>query len=180
MLVSRSLVHDGRIPVFALLIYGFSLVLMFAGSAAYHRAMGKPWRPGLRKFDHAAIYLLIAGTYTPLMLCRGMGNASVVILGVNWCLALTGILTELFSWKIFPRFSLILYLIMGWLCVMVFPAMWQNFSALALGLLVVGGVLYTAGVAFYTSSKKFYHMIWHFWVLGGAICHFAAVWFVVA
>ena len=119
-----------------MLIYGISLILMFAGSAAYHQSAGKSRRSLLRKFDHAAIYQLIAGTYTPLMLCENMGKLALIVLCIIWFLALLGILTELFSWKIFPKMSLVLYLAMGWLCLMVFPALWRELSAQSLSFLV--------------------------------------------
>jgi len=159
----------------AISVYGATLIATFVASALYHMT---PWariRPVLRRFDHAAIYLKIAGTYTPLVVMIGSWFAYVV-LAVVWALAVTGIVLKLFFWRAPGRFGPALYLIMGWLSLALIWSLWPIVPVPAMALIAVGGLLYTAGVPFYASeTMKYAIAIWHGFVVAASGCFFAAI-----
>jgi hemolysin III len=162
--------------IWPLVIYGLGLLTSFSLSAAYNLTLHAPTRRILRRFDHAAIYLLIAATYTPMALI-GMGGVSGwVLTGAVWLLAAIGMVMKLGFFHRSERSGFILYLAMGWLGVL---AAWPLFSALsvtALVLVVVGGLTYTLGTLFYHSERiPFSRAIWHSHVLAAAATHYAAV-----
>ncbi len=164
------------IQYFACTLYCLSLFAMYLGSTLYHASANHPARRLiLRRFDHAAIYFLISGSYTPLMLLCVGGTAGTVILGISWFIAVTGMTLELLAVKPFKGFSLILYLISGWLCMAVIGDLYRGLSAAGLILLVAGGIVYTAGVAFYVSRKRFAHAVWHFFVMAGATLQYGTM-----
>lgn len=159
----------------ALSIYGATLIATFVASAMYHMTPFEALRPILRRCDHAAIYLKIAGTYTPLVVLIGSGFAYVV-LGIVWALALIGLVLKLFFWRTPGRFGPALYLIMGWLSVALIWSLWPILPGPAMALIAVGGLLYTAGVPFYASETlKFSLAIWHALVLAASGCFFVAI-----
>ncbi|SOE16839.1 channel protein (hemolysin III family) [Hoeflea halophila] len=156
----------------AITIYAITLIATFAASAFYHMTPWESLRPTLRRIDHAAIYLKIAGTYTPLVVMIGSGLAYVV-LGIVWALALIGMVLKLVFWSTPGRFGPALYLAMGWLSVVLFWSSWQQ---LPFGYIVAGGLLYTVGVVFYAAKKmKFSNAIWHGFVIAASACFFAAI-----
>lgn len=157
------------------LVYGISLSLMFAASAFYHKTKEPRLRRKLRKLDHAAIYLLIAGTYTPLMLLAVPGKSGRIVLASVWIIALAGILLELNGIKPFRGFSIVLYILAGWLCVAILPELIRALPDGAFFPLLAGGIAYTAGVPFYLSKRIFAHALWHFFVLAGAGLHFMTI-----
>lgn len=158
----------------ALIIYAVTLITTFAASAFYHMTPRESLRPVLRRIDHAAIYLKIAGTYTPLVVMIGSGLA-YFILGVVWVLAIIGMTLKLFFWSAPGRFGPVLYLIMGWMSVIL---IWSYWSVLPFGFIVAGGLLYTGGVVFYSAEKlKFATAIWHGFVIAASGCFFAAIAF---
>jgi hemolysin III len=159
----------------AIAVYGATLVATFAASALYHFTPWEHVRPLLRRFDHAAIYLKIAGTYTPLVVMIGSGFAYAVLAFV-WALALVGMALKLFFWRTPGRFGSTLYLVMGWFSLALIWSLWPVVPELALVLMAVGGVLYTAGVPFYASeTMKFSIAIWHGFVVTASACFFAAI-----
>lgn len=159
----------------ALIPYAVGLVASFALSAAYNMTLHRRLRAVLRRFDHAAIYLLIAGTYTPMALI-GIGGGSGLALAIAaWALALVGITLKLAFFHRWPRLGFALYLGQGWLGVLAAWPMLQSLPAAALGLLLSGGVIYTAGTLFYARGWPFSTAIWHFCVLAGAAAHYGAV-----
>ena len=161
--------------VAAIAIYGGTLIATFAASAFYHFTPWESIRPTLRRFDHAAIYLKIAGTYTPLVVMVGTGFAYAV-LAVVWALAVIGMVLKLFFWRTPGRFGPALYLIMGWLSLALIWSLWPIVPTSALVLMAVGGLLYTAGVPFYASETlKFSIAIWHGFVVAASACFFAAI-----
>ena len=170
---SSGLASPGQ--VVALSVYGATLIATFVASALYHLA---PWhgiRPVLRRFDHAAIYLKIAGTYTPLVVLIGSGFA-YAILGIVWALAMVGMVLKLFFWRSPGRFGPALYLIMGWLSVALVWSLWPLVPGTAMALIALGGLLYTGGVPFYASETlKFSTAIWHGFVVAASGCFFAAI-----
>ena len=159
----------------AMSIYGATLIATFAASATYHLAPWHQIRPILRRFDHAAIYLKIAGTYTPLVVMIGSWFAYLV-LGIVWALAVIGMVIKLFFWQTPGRFGPALYLIMGWLSLALIWSLWPIVPVSAMVLMGLGGLLYTAGVPFYASeTMKYSTAIWHGFVLTASACFFAAI-----
>jgi hemolysin III len=162
------------------LVFGASALAMFVTSVIYHWASDPPRKLLLRKLDHSAIYLLIAGTYTPFTLVALQGAWGWVMFGVVWTLAALGIVAKSRVGFRFPKLSVALYLAMGWLAVVPVKPLVDALSASELAWLIGGGLLYTAGVPFYVwKSRRFTHAVWHLFILGGAACHFAAVLSVV-
>ena len=165
--------HAGEIAAVA--IYGGALMATFLASAFYHMTPWEALRPTLRRIDHAAIYLKIAGTYTPLVVLIGSAFA-YVILGIVWTLALGGAV-----WRLFKRgktgvIGPAIYLFMGWLSVLLVWPMIQSLPVSVLVLVLAGGLLYSAGVIFHVwESLRFSNAIWHGFVLAASGCFFAAI-----
>lgn len=161
--------------VAALAVYGATLIATFVASAMYHMTPWEGIRPILRRLDHAAIYLKIAGTYTPLVVLIGSGFA-YAILGLVWGLATIGMVLKLFYWRRPGRFGPALYLIMGWLSLALVWSLWPLVPGSVMALIAVGGLLYTGGVPFYASETlKFSIAIWHGCVVAASACFFAAI-----
>ena len=159
------------------LTFGLSALLMFSTSSLYHAAKDPDTRLRLRRADHAAIYLLIAGTYTPFTLGALRGSWGWSLAAIIWTLALLGILfkTTALGFR-FHRTSVALYVGMGWLAVVAAKPLMRQLSTFELGWLVAGGLCYTLGVAFYVwKSRPYTHAIWHVFVLAGVACHFVTV-----
>lgn len=157
-------------------IYCTSLVLLYAASTLYHSFSEPRLKHYLKIIDHSAIYLLIAGTYTPFMLVMLRDSIGWILFIIIWCLALMGICFKFFFAHRFRILSTILYLAMGWMIIFAFKPMLNNIPEGGLYWLLAGGVFYSLGVIFYLWKKLLYnHAIWHLFVLGGSICHFFAV-----
>jgi hemolysin III len=162
------------------LAFGASALAMFVTSVFYHRERDLERKVTLRKLDHAAIYLLIAGTYTPFTLLTMRNPWGWVLFGVVWTLAIVGIAAKLTVGLRYPRLSTLLYLGMGWVGIFAIGPMTENLGNPQLAWIVAGGLTYTAGVPFYVwKSRRYTHAVWHLFVLGGVACHFAAVLSVV-
>jgi hemolysin III len=162
--------------VAALVVYGLMLTLLFTASTLYHSVRG-PAKKVLHIFDHCAIYLLIAGTYTPFTLVTLRGPWGWTLFGVIWTLALAGILKDVFFHGRFKIASVVLYLVMGWLVVAAFAPLQRALPPQGIFWLAAGGVAYTAGIAFFALSKRVAHThgLWHLCVMGGSACHYIAV-----
>lgn len=169
---------DCSLDMFAAIVYGASLCVLFAGSALYHRATDPERRAKLRLLDHSAIYFLIAGTYTPLMLCVERGTGEIIVLCVVWGLALLGVTLELLRIKPFKGFSILLYTLMGWACVAIMPQLLKNLSSTEFTMLFSGGIAYTVGIPFYVMRKEFCHALWHIFVIAGAVLHFLCIYLI--
>ena len=157
-------------------VFAASLVLLYSASTAYHFALGAVAKRRLRMLDHCAIYVLIAGTYTPFTLTALRGSWGWTLFGIVWGLALAGIVFKLFFIGRFPRVSTAIYIGMGWLIVLAAVPLARALDPAVLALLVIGGLAYTAGTAFYHSSRVPYaHAVWHLFVLSGSVCHAVAV-----
>lgn len=162
------------------LVFGMSALAMFVTSVIYHLASQPQLKQVLRKLDHSAIYLLIAGTYTPIALVAIEGAWGWSLFGIIWTLAVVGIAAKLWLGFRYPRLSVAMYLGMGWLAVIAIKPMIEALTLGQLLWILAGGLLYTAGVPFYVwKSKRYTHAVWHLFVLGGVACHFAAVLSVV-
>ncbi|GGB63561.1 PAQR family membrane homeostasis protein TrhA [Shewanella inventionis] len=161
-------------------VYGISIIVLFMASTLYHSSKSQLWRKRFKMADHCAIYTLIAGTYTPLMLISIQSPQATIVLASIWTLALGGIVFKTLFIGRFKAFSVILYLIMGWLCVTVMGDLKSQMSDLGLGLLLAGGIFYSLGVIFYVGKRiPFNHAIWHLFVLGGAFNHFLCIYLTV-
>jgi hemolysin III len=163
------------ITVVSCSVYGVTLVVLYASSMLYHAL---PPGRGKRVFgilDHAAIFLLIAGTYTPFALVTLNGGWGWSLFGVIWGLAIGGIVLEAISGGRMRRMQLLLYLVMGWGIVGAARPLLRELPTAGLVLLLSGGLAYTLGVIFFVWKRPFHHAVWHVFVLGGSICHFFAV-----
>lgn len=156
-------------------IYGAMLFILFQSSTCYHAMTNETAKKVFRKIDHSAIYLLIAGTYTPILMLVVDFPYSVVCLAMVWYLAVSGIVFSCITLK-FKSLSTALYLLMGWLSIFLFWILFSKGFIQALLFLIFGGLFYTIGSYFYMKKRKFYHGIWHFFVLFGAICHYVSVY----
>ncbi|KIO35508.1 PAQR family membrane homeostasis protein TrhA [Shewanella sp. cp20] len=163
-----------------LALYCWSIILLFLCSTLYHSVSAPKLKHRLKIADHCAIYLLIAGTYTPLMQILLDSIEADAILVAIWALALGGILFKTLFIHRFKAFSLVLYLVMGWLCVIVMKQLLAAMSPLGFQLLLAGGIFYSVGVIFYVGKRIPYnHAIWHLFVLAGALSHFLCVYLTV-
>ena len=157
-------------------IFGATLVLLYTASTLFHAARSPRLRARLQIFDHCAIYLLIAGTYTPFTLLGLRGGFGWGLFSVAWVLAVAGVIFKLFYTGRFPRLSTALYLGMGWMSLVAAKPMIEAFSASTLAWIVAGGLAYTGGTFFYHSRRIPYaHAIWHLFVIAGSVCHYFAV-----
>jgi len=161
-------------------IYGATLVLLYLSSAFYHGARSPRLKRVFQFLDHSAIYLLIAGTYTPFTLVSLRGTLGWTFFGLIWGLALLGILLNVFFFGRLGFISTVLYLLMGWLVVIAFKPVMDAVSLRGMLWLAAGGVAYTVGVVFYAWHRLPYsHVVWHLFVLAGSILHFFSIFFYV-
>jgi hemolysin III len=157
-------------------VYGIGLLAVFCCSAGYHLVSRPRLKAILRRFDHAAIYVKIAATYTPFAVVKLGGAAGAALLAGVWAVASFGALAKLIAPGQFVKTAYVLYLALGWSCLLVLKPLVLALSATALTLLVLGGVLYTVGVAFHLWHRLPYHnAIWHAFVLAASTCHFIAI-----
>jgi hemolysin III len=150
---------------------------MFATSTLYHAARRPTAKAMLRRLDHSAIYILIAGTYTPLALGVIRGSLGWTLFGVVWALAIVGVIVKLTGAMLrVPWASTLIYLLIGWIGIVACKQLWNNLTAFQFAWLTAGGLCYTGGVPFYLwKSRPYSHVIWHLFVLGGVACHFVAI-----
>jgi hemolysin III len=157
-------------------IFGSSLIVLYLCSTLYHSFSTPGIKQFFKKLDHSAIYILIAGTYTPFTLIHIKGTAGWVIFGIVWTMAFAGIIFKFTCMSKIEKFSSALYIIMGWVCIFAMDKVIAALSTQALVYLVLGGVLYTGGVIFFAWDRlKFNHGIWHLFVLAGSTFHFFAL-----
>lgn len=157
-------------------IFGTTLILLYLSSTLYHAVEHPVVKNRLKVLDHSAIYLLIAGTYTPFMIGVLRGGWGWSMFGVIWGLAVAGVVFKLFLTGRYPRLSTFIYVLMGWLVLIAAVPMFTLMTGETLAWLVAGGVTYTAGTAFYHNQRiPQAHAIWHLFVLGGSVCHAVAV-----
>tara|TARA_R110001583_G_scaffold164098_1_gene316596 strand:+ start:985 stop:1668 length:684 start_codon:yes stop_codon:yes gene_type:complete len=172
--------HLTLLQITGVTIYGVSIIALFLASTLYHSSKSALWRKRFKMADHCAIYALIAGTYTPMMLISLQSSQATIILVAIWTLALGGIIFKTLFIGRFKAFSVLLYLSMGWLCVTIISDLNTKMSDLGLSLLFAGGLFYSLGVVFYVGKRIPYnHAIWHLFVLGGAISHFLCIYLTV-
>jgi len=176
MLVVKASVGGDPWRIVAMSVYGSTLVLLFAASTLYHSAREPRLRRLLRILDHSSIYLLIAGTYTPFTLVTLRGPWGWSLFGIVWGMAAAGIFYKAYWLGRNAWVSTALYVAMGWLGLVAAGPIISTLDPAGLAWLLGGGLLYTGGVVFFLWERlPFHHLIWHLFVLGGAICHFIAV-----
>ena len=176
LMVYYSARHGDAWQIVSTAIFGVTLVLLYTTSTLYHSFQGERRKALLQKFDHAAIFLLIAGTYTPFVLVTLRGPWGWSLFGVVWALAVAGVTLKFWFAGRFRLVSTLLYLGMGWLVLIALKPLMAALPAGGLHLLMAGGFCYTGGAVFYLWHRLPYnHAIWHLFVLGGSACHWAAV-----
>ena len=172
-LINKSLINPSDQKLFSSVIYGFSLVFIYASSTLYHYYIDSKYSAFLQRLDHISIYYLIAGSYTPGLLLKLNYSLGNEMLYVIWGIAFLGTIHKIFFFNYFSRATLLIYLIMGWLIVIDFEAVMDSFSGYTITLMIIGGIFYTVGTIFYSlDNLKYNHVIWHFFVLAGSIFHF--------
>jgi hemolysin III len=176
MLVTFAALRGDAWTVTGCAVFGASLVLLYGASTCYHALRSPRWKSALRVADHSAIFLLIAGSYTPFLLVSLRGPWGWRMFGVVWAIAVAGIVLKFFYTGRFRVLSTILYLLMGWIVLFAIKPLAEALPRASLILLFAGGGAYSAGTLFYMWKRlPYHHAVWHLFVLGGSVCHFFAV-----
>lgn len=166
--------------LFSVIVYGISIIVLFTASTLYHSVTNEKKKHYFRIVDHISIYLLIAGTYTPVLLISLEQTLGWTLFWVVWGIAAFGVILKLFFTGKFEVFSTLLYLVMGWLIIFDFSNLSEMLGSDGILFLFAGGLSYTVGIIFYAIQKIPYnHVIWHLFVLSGAIFHFFMIFFYV-
>ena len=178
VLIVTAVKTGGTAGVVGASVFAATMVLLYLTSSVYHALPVGRTKRLFQLLDHSAIYLLIAGSYTPFTLGVLRGPLGWTLLGIVWGLAIGGILIKALGAMRCEKISTFLYLAMGWLVLIAIKPLWENMSPEGLAWLVAGGVSYSVGVIFFVSDRRlpYGHFIWHLFVLGGTTCHFVAVW----
>ncbi len=177
LMVVRASQYGDVLDIVSVSIFGASLIALYAASTIYHSTKDLARRSRLRVIDHATIYVLIAGTYTPFTLVVLNGSIGWIIFAASWAMAVTGIILKLFFTGKFNVLSTLMYVFMGWIIVFAISPLIENLSTQGLFWLFAGGVAYTTGAILYAIKKiKFNHAIFHMFVLLGSFCHFVSVY----
>ena len=180
LLINKAVQQDNIWMMISFPIFGVSLILLYLASTLYHASKEPQKRFKLKVFDHAAIYVLIAGSYTPFTLVSLNGETGWLIFSMVWVMAFTGIILKLFFTGKFKIVSTAMYVLMGWLIVFYFQDLTASLHEKGVFYLILGGVLYTIGAILYSIKKiKFNHAIFHFFVLAGSFCHFLSIYLYV-
>ena len=180
LVIFASLRHSAW-EITSVAIYGATFIMLYLGSTLYHAITNERAKKILKVVDHSAIYLLIAGTYTPYALCPLRGALGWSIFGAIWGAALVGIIFKIFFTGRFNWVSLVSYLFMGWFCVIAIKPLFRELNTLGFVFLAVGGLCYSVGAIFYAwKGLKWSHTIWHLFVLAGSLCHFFSILFGIA
>ena len=176
LLVGEAALYGDRWALAGGIVFGISLILLYTGSTLYHAIPFPRARHVFKIMDHSAIYLLIAGSYTPFCLVTLRNDGGWWMFALLWVFAAVGISTESF-WAYRPRWlSAVVYLLMGWMVVFMIQPVMAHLDSTGLWLLVAGGLCYTLGTIFYAIKRvPYFHMVWHLWVLAGSACHVVAV-----
>jgi hemolysin III len=176
LLIVLAALYGNVYQIVSFSVYGGSLVVLYLASTLYHGLQHPRVKRIFKIFDHASIYLLIAGTYTPFLLVSLRGRLSWILLAVIWGIAILGVIFKALFIERFQKLSVVGYVLMGWLSVILIQEMLANIPTGGLLLIAAGGVAYMVGVIFYALQKiPYMHVVWHFFVLGGSVFHYFAV-----
>ena len=176
ILLYRAARNGTTLHVVSFAVYGSCLFLLHLSSTLYHAIRPPRAKRVFRVFDHCSIYLLIAGTYTPFLLLSLWGRWGLTLLVAIWTLAIAGIVFKSLFIGRLQRASVLLYILMGWMIIVAAREAWARVPHAAIGFVAAGGLFYTLGVAFYAwKSLPYNHAVWHLFVLGGSVCHYAAI-----
>ena len=176
VLVVSAVQHGSAAGVVGASIFAFTMVLLYLSSTLYHALPRNKAKHIFHILDHSAIFLLIAGTYTPFTLGILRGTWGWTLFGLVWGIAVVGVTLKSIGGIRYQRLSTILYIAMGWLIIIAVKPLWLNMPPWGLFWLTAGGVAYTAGVGFYIAKRiRYAHFVWHLFVIAGTACHFIAV-----
>lgn len=176
VLITLAALHGDAWQLGAAIVFGVALLLLYLASTLYHSIHHPVVKGRLKVFDHCAIYVLIAGTYTPFTLIGLRGPVGWWLFATIWSLALAGVVFKLFFTGRFKKLSTLIYIAMGWLILFAAKPLFAALDAWTLGWLIAGGVAYTLGTVFYhRPSMRYSHAIWHLFVIAGSVCHYIAV-----
>jgi len=176
LLVTFATLDGSLLHILSAVLYGISLIIMYGSSTLYHAITHYKVKQLFQKFDHAAIYFLIAGTYTPILLITVGGTMGWTLFGIEWGIALVGIALKFIYPGRFEVLSLLAYVGMGWLIVFAFETFRTNIDPVGFWLIVAGGIAYTSGIIFYIKDRiTHFHTIWHIFVMAGSILQFFAI-----
>jgi len=176
-MVTRASLHGNAWHIVSASLFGASMIALYAASTWYHSTRDPQLRARLRIVDHAAIYVLIAGTYTPFVLVTLRGAVGWVIFGISWGMALAGITLKLFFTGKFNLLSTLMYVFMGWIIIFAVKPLINNLPPEGLFWVIAGGIAYTLGAIIYSIRKiPFNHAMFHVLVVVGSACHFLAVY----
>lgn len=168
--------RDDSVTVLSVITFGVGMLLVYTSSTLYHLAKNEKTKRLLNAADHISIYYLIAGTYTPLMVRYLNHDTTVIFLGVMWFIVALGTFFKIFYTKRFEVLSMLLYLIMGWMIIFVIKPLLHTVPSVVLDLILAGGMSYTFGVYFFVKGdKRYYHTVWHFFVLLGTVLHYISI-----
>lgn len=180
LLIKKAIAIGNDRHIISVTIYGLSLIILYAASTLFHSAKQPRLRKRLQIFDHSAIYVLIAGTYTPFTLITLYGTTGWIIFSITWAFALIGIILKLFFTGKYKLISTLMYVFMGWIIVFAVKPLINNLPIDGLYWLMAGGISYTIGAVLYSVKRlKYNHAIFHIFVLIGSFCHFHSVYFYV-
>ncbi|QST01399.1 hemolysin III family protein [Pontibacillus sp. ALD_SL1] len=180
LLVVNASMNGNPWHIVSVSIYGATMIFLYLSSTMVHGMPEGKWKDLFEIFDHAAIYLFIAGTYTPLLLVVLRGTLGWTLFGIVWGIAIFGVVFKVFFVKKFVVLSTVFYVLMGWIIVLAWNPLATKLAFGGLVLLVVGGVLYSVGTIFYVwRSFTFHHAVWHLFVLAGSAMHFFTIFFYV-
>jgi len=175
VLVTLAAIRGTAWHIVACSIYGATLVLLYLSSTLYHAIQAPRAKNVFRIFDHSAIYLLIAGTYTPFVLITLRGPLGWTLFGLQWGLAVAGILFKSLTHEGYEIASTVVYALMGWMGIIGIRSMYHTLSLGGVAWILAGGLCYTIGIIFFALNRRYCHAIWHIFVLAGSVCHFFAV-----
>lgn len=176
LLVSFAAIGGKPINIISASIYGTALIVMYGSSTLYHAITHKEIKEFFQKFDHSAIYFLIAGSYTPVLLISIVGIEGWILFSIEWLIAAVGIALKFIYPGRFEALAMVAYILMGWLIVVIFETFKNSIDPVGFWLLVIGGIAYNIGIVFYVRGhNKHFHTIWHLFVLAGSIFQFFAI-----
>jgi len=177
LLVVKAARYGTAINVVSVSLFGATMILLYLCSCLYHALTECKGKRVFQVLDHCTIFLLILGTYIPICLVNIGGALGWTLFGINTACAIVGIVLTAVNMKRWKKVSMVLYIVMGWMCLIALPAIYKSLTPMGFGFLVVGGVCYTVGILFYRQKDKLYrHGIWHVFVLAGTIFQFFTVY----